>query len=123
MEARELRIGNVTEQGVIKSFYENGVHFGFGKCAIFSQLNPIPLTEEWLLRFGFEYDRDNLMILRKDVFEFYFDKVDKDGVNLYVKWEGIFLCGNIKYVHTLQNLYFALTGEELKLKDNGSKAD
>jgi hypothetical protein len=92
--------------------FEGTIHSGCRDLDI----DPITLTEEWLLRFGFEDDRDNLMVLRKDVFEFFFDKKDICGVNLYEKWDGNFLCGDIQYVHQLQNLYFALTGEELILK-------
>jgi hypothetical protein len=125
MKANELRIGNwvyipqtkTNEQiGVIE---ENGRFLTKGYKTSYSSIEcsrPIPLTEEWLLRFGFEDDRDNLMVLRKDVFEFFFDKKDICGVNLYEKWDGNFLCGDIQYVHQLQNLYFALTGEELILK-------
>jgi hypothetical protein len=126
MKANELRIGNwvyipqtkTNEQiGVIE---ENGRFLTKGYKTSYSSIEcsrPIPLTEEWLLRFGFEDDRDNLMVLRKDVFEFFFDKKDICGVNLYEKWDGNFLCGDIQYVHQLQNLYFALTGEELVVNE------
>jgi hypothetical protein len=125
MKATELRIGNLVEY---KNQYINVS--GIGPFGIQSEgkeyliiakfstpdIQPIPLTEKWLLKFGFEDDRDNLMILRKGVFEFYFDKVDKDGISLYEKWDGNFLC-NVEYVHEFQNLYFVLTGEELVVKE------
>lgn len=77
---------------------------------------PIPLTEEWLLRVGF--------VLGFDVFtEFYHNKKVKIYLNEFdgLTDKGTWLCllfgnnigVNIKYVHQLQNLYFALTGEEL----------
>ena len=68
---------------------------------------PIQLTEEWLLKFGFEvykFDhkenqyrfKDRLIVIRDNLFCDY-------GTGVI-----------IKHVHQLQNLYFALTGEELK---------
>ena len=33
------------------------------------------------------------------------------------KWNDFCLSTNIKYVHELQNLYFALTGERLTIKN------
>ena len=70
---------------------------------------PIPLTEEWLLKFGFKRFPWGLVagnLLFKD--------------NLKCT-ELTFEVGNgfrveIKYVHQLQNLYFCLCGKELTLK-------
>ena len=75
---------------------------------------PIPLTEEWLLRFGFQiyehdkdeyyiYDTDHLVSLYKGINGGYQRRINDydDGIEL-------------NHVHQLQNLYFALTGEELK---------
>lgn len=79
------------------------------------QFSPIPLTEEWLVRFGFEKrepddDYNYWGILNFTVL--YGRTMDRDF--------SFFLNGyhndcNIQYVHQLQNLYFALTGEELTL--------
>ena len=108
MKASELRIGNFYNQfgnitevdwSVLKDL----------KDAPIDQLwcKPIPLTEEWLLKFGF-------------------DKIDfqfiKNGIKLFpirdLYYRGNFpIKSDIKYVHQLQNLYFALTGEELTIKD------
>ena len=69
-------------------------------------LSPIELTEEWLIKFGFEkigknFEKDNILILWNIIDKCY-DFVHTD--------KGI----EIKYVHQLQNLYFSLTGQELK---------
>ena len=80
---------------------------------------PLPLTEEWLLKFGFEY-------LQVDYFS-HRNSFQLDSNLGFVIWgrieTGLFLYidGNeggevIKYVHQLQNLYFALTGKELPIK-------
>lgn len=74
--------------------------------------SPIPLTPEWLERFGFEnYDYGAWKLG-----EFLIDQ-SGGAYPLYIK--GQFdntLATTIVYVHQLQNLYFALTGEELETK-------
>ena len=78
-------------------------------------VEPIPLTEEWLLKLGFkktEWDNFNsyrLMIGNND----YTIVLYSDG-NCEV---GDIITCKIEYVHQLQNLYFALTGEELKQQE------
>jgi hypothetical protein len=73
---------------------------------------PIPLTEEWLLKFGFEKNKNNrFVLLTGDVDILFTEDLDGwvcDGINFSVN------C--LSYVHQLQNLYFALTGEELEMK-------
>lgn len=89
-------------------------------------LFPIPLTKEWLLKFGFEKSGYNYYFpmkineklekrfLRKETYDNRWSKNEK-GWLCIGSWEG-FNDIPIKYVHQLQNLYFALTGEELELK-------
>lgn len=74
---------------------------------------PITLTEEWLLKFGFEKDYDGCLtlLIGKSRFQW------SNGILLwqqtsYNDWSE-FPCG---HVHQLQNLYFALTGTELEIK-------
>ena len=77
---------------------------------------PIPLTEEWLERFGFSvrkslgfeaYDLD-------DTYTIYYNTTATPyGFELSF---GVDFEIEIKHVHQLQNLYFALTGEELTIK-------
>ena len=69
---------------------------------------PIPLTEEWLLKFGFvkkEIGYSKLTSM-EECFLISFGK--------HININGVKFNNEIKYVHQLQNLYFALTGEELK---------
>lgn len=83
---------------------------------------PIPLTEEWLLKFGFvkevEYKK-KINFSRFHLFQInasnsYNDNENEFKVNFYQSKQCVELC-RIKHVHQLQNLYFALTGEELTL--------
>ena len=75
-----------------------------------SKINPIPLTEEWLKKFGFTREEFRGNIGKYRVF--------KKGLFVYnsnSKWwyNDRQLPNHIKYIHQLQNLYFALTNEEL----------
>ena len=71
--------------------------------------SPIPLTEEWLVKFGFENidtnenGGDNYWYLSKGDF-----MLDRSFQSLQMN-TGF----DLEHVHQLQNLYFALTGEEL----------
>ena len=132
MKANELRIGNlltwedepnrlliVSEIG-FNNQKNRWVRFENGDGSIiedeFSQLIPISLTEEWLVKFGFEklwYD-DNGMKLpyyRLNQNDYLFD-LDYEFCATRDDAGYIYL----KSVHQLQNLYFALTGEELEIK-------
>jgi hypothetical protein len=80
---------------------------------------PIPLTEEWLVKFGFEdrietgvciaYHYGHNPITNDWMIELI--KIHEDSFYFYKN--GHF---KIVFVHQLQNLYFALTGEELIVK-------
>jgi hypothetical protein len=83
---------------------EIDIHNGLSQFNEF--INPISLTEEWLLKFGakkfdlgFNLDANN--------FRFSFNSILLCWIN-GIKTE-------VKYVHQLQNLYFALTAHELNV--------
>ena len=71
---------------------------------------PIPLTEEWLLKFGFD---SKTLIFRNGNFTMTWgnggDYIDFQTI------AGSYMI-HVAHVHQLQNLYFALTGEELEIK-------
>ena len=74
------------------------------------EIKTIPLTEELLLKFGFELfylDTPHQYGYQKNSMEVVCDK--SKGLNEI----SVIDSPHIKYVHQLQNLYFALTGEEL----------
>lgn len=116
MKSSELRIGNWVEK-----FTDLGDSLGYSSVlpkeflAIHTKperIKPIPLTEEILLKCGFENDVKNLYSLIKND-EFY--------IKYNVHNNGFYLCINGFYIirvnnlHQLQNLYFALTREELEI--------
>lgn len=164
MEPKDLRIGNL----IHLSKYIRGMKTPYGEFRVltlslfdfeclpvhvipaqaesfikeeYSQIEPIPLTEDWLLKFGFEkivnetYINGNQFTLqvtgeRKssgniDIDETWFDGIGdlswlKSGgvktVCVNVLCRGNYVCNAAKHVHQLQNLFFALTGEELEIK-------
>ena len=114
MTATELRIGNWVEEA-------HSGEFGQVDMVVLSIIErmsnhsyrPIPLTEEWLERFGFEKVADNCWLNNKTAF--YVDKREshiRKGFVYYLKEDSNDFIP-IDNLHQLQNLYFALTGEEL----------
>ena len=96
MDVQELRIGNL-----VRNKNNKVVKIGISSFRIHKDLKPIPLTEELLLKSGFKKignrygnGHKRKVILNK---QFYHS-----------------IAGYIKYVHQLQNLYFALTQTELE---------
>ena len=120
MEAKELRIDNyVYIKGIVDVITGIGDNdfcsekYGHGLDN--KQVEPIPLTEEWLLKFGFKItaedsdktlyrmDKKNFIIVSHEWgCDFHYGVSGNDWIKPY-------------FVHSLQNLYFALTGEELTL--------
>jgi hypothetical protein len=122
MEVNKLRIGNWIEIGiekgkVIEISQDNCLKININNKENISAPNerfdPIPLTKEWLEKFGFVMDTYCYFHL-DDIIGKFDILMDDD------KFFALKLC-KIKYVHQLQNLYFALTGEELKIQNQCKK--
>jgi len=128
MEARELRIGNLVKWhssiiGKIESISETSVIFSKWQYALsIKEFKPIPLTEEWLLRFGFE-KRQETKMANFITYGFRENPITKDWIILikHFKDENKFFYNNgfhvLKHVHQLQNLYYCLCGEELTTQE------
>jgi len=71
---------------------------------------PIQLTEEILLKCGFEKIRTDYFI---EGIRFYVSKPDNFDDFVLVDKDSVLTI--VKHLHQLQNLYFSLTGEELKV--------
>lgn len=134
MKANELRIGSLVSQngffGYVYSIesalprkeemlsdkdlvtlFDNGI-----TTVPIDEIKPIPLTKYWLKRLGFEegfHDTDMRIQVSIDcsMSIWICDKT----YNCLIGYDLIL---TIKYVHQLQNLYFALTGVELELSSN-----
>ena len=125
IDARELRIGNyvmwtgfendiikidsITEKGTWIST-ENGTH-----GVEWKDLQPIPLTEEILMKCGFEhnYKSDYTITLSHTTDDRFNFKIYKEG-GFSLWYLGVPIpVGNL---HQLQNLFYALSGEELEVQ-------
>lgn len=133
MKATDLRIGNIIEekdysdqwrQTTVYTLDEERVNMTYDAdgCREFVQTRPIPISEEWLLKFGFweKYKSScNRWYKRAQHLNAGCEIIDPEDEETE-KLTGKFYYNNsdgqidILYVHQLQNLYFALTGEELK---------
>lgn len=126
MQAKELRIGNwvnwveyfddtyIQITGMASGNFEDVYFTWEGETERDASITkgfikPIPLTEEILLKSGFTSGG-----IEEDVYklqDFYVD-LREESVLIGGEWIGL----EFKYVHTFQNLYFALTGEELNIE-------
>lgn len=134
IKAEDLRMGNsiVTIKDkvelnfygpwTVRGIHEGGITIVSGHFLAYSQIEGIPLTTEFLIKFGFDGEGDGTDLW---AYEFpipagwnrtpYSMSLNDDGEwDIYWSKEGPIT--EIKYVHQLQNLYFTLTGEELTLK-------
>jgi hypothetical protein len=128
MEAKNFRIGNLlTSKGwgnvgaiegieITQDGFElkvKGYVHPWEKDKYFD-LAPIELDEEWLTKFGFIEETPNEFILRKHpiIFNIHRNLVTGEFMSRMNPNYSIL----VKSVHQLQNLFFALTKDELELK-------
>lgn len=125
IKASELRVGNLVQidancQEVIEITGTTGTIRVAGMKNVktpYNQINGIPLTPEWLERFGFE-------VYGSEPYWKYADGINGMFKNNRFRLFTFQTHGDyvpVDYVHQLQNLYFALTGQELELKDIAQK--
>jgi hypothetical protein len=121
MKTNELRIDNYIKLNskVIKVTGVNLCQIDADELLDFTMedyFEPIPLTEAWLLKFGFgKSDEHELCHNTNESFYFFYDthlkrlEIDcgENGEIIELK--------HIDSVHHLQNLYYTLTGKELEL--------
>lgn len=136
MNKTEIRIGNIIKSNSItididnKSFTVTGITEGsvWGKYkylnmhdqedvnevpVYYKHLSGMPLTEEWLIKFGFEKIKERDGSYYNHSIDYHYNNGalsvgcdNENGYEIPIK---------IEYVHQLQNLFFALTGKELSI--------
>jgi len=117
MKNTYLRIGNYvyveSEKQVAKvqSILNDCIYTNWGTHSI-PFCEPIPLTEDWLLRFGWK--RYGIFTNQLYITNGIITLVSSKDFCIDMEIEGQLLpINHIKYIHQLQNLYYALTGAEL----------
>lgn len=113
MEAKELRIGNYVYEQSGKLVVNRDSIYKVENVNIQSahKYEPIPITEEWLLKFSAIVSDGRFgKFYTINFIEFH----TSESGEICFCWDGFMK--EIKNVHQLQNLYFALTNEELTVK-------
>jgi len=121
MKVNELRIGNFVQDVKYKKTKKIIMFLGLENLTLdvepflgyeedffdldIAKMQSIPLTEEWLLRLGYAKISNNSFIISEHAIWICNNSFmcDKNGIVL-------------RTVHQIQNLYFALTNEELIIK-------
>jgi hypothetical protein len=97
-----------------------------------NDISGIPITDEWLIMFGFEFDENKGFKYSDDDGEpqevedrpYWFVQYKSDDFTMRFIWYPDDRKANscpCNFVHQIQNAYFALTGEELLLKTEAPK--
>lgn len=137
MNRTELRIGNyISTIHANETYYAPIQKLDYQVCfygessqaylnAPYSELEPIPITEQWLIDLGFKkhnnrywdiYNEGTPMVLNIVASQLGYsatitdESIESDDKEMYLY--------EIKYIHQLQNLHFALFQNELILKDD-----
>jgi hypothetical protein len=131
MKITELRIGNWVEQTEHKESgmpFKKHIQFSesnwyrMGDCVEYEEdFEPITLTEEWLVKFGWVWNKETNS----------YEKYPNGDARMHLEYRPLngsykmfnyvlkaLICERIWYVHQLQNLFFALAGEELLITNN-----
>lgn len=110
-----MEVVEITDYGLLH--VRLGIHRLANPVHVKTDVSPIPLTPEWLERFGWVWNSETET----------FEKFPNGDARMHLKERtlggyGMFnyvlkatIVDSIHYVHQLQNLYFALTGQELVL--------
>ena len=128
MRKEELRIGNFVNTNDYINLEVLGIsstNVGLKlECTNFisvdyNELKPIPITVDWLLKLGFGYhafDKNYVITTQKD-WHNSIKEIDGDWCyNNDFSDAGCYFVRELKYVHQLQNLYYAINEEELTCK-------
>jgi hypothetical protein len=144
MEARELRIGNYliidgilvrvrsvysftngsfkNNEGTVEAYRYDSIFEPKKISAGINRFEPIPLTEEWLVKFGFIKGEDSYsfrgFFLENRNTDPFLPQLKREKLkDSFGVWRNNNFLTNIKHVHQLENLYFALTNQELTIKN------
>lgn len=100
-ESTKFRIRVRCEASDIAQIYYNADGTKVDEDHVATVFKPLPLTDKWLIKLGFKpFGKDWVL----------------NGIIIHTRKRGYVINKKvqiIKFVHQLQNIYFALTGEEL----------
>lgn len=129
MNQKDLRLSNLVKDHLGRTLQVTGLKDDNVYLALsngenirynIKTIQPISITEEWLLKFGFTYNGWDYDL---NGFTFHAQGKDDDGsfynTEFYILRKEIktLISFRVQYIHQLQNIYFALTERELTIKD------
>jgi hypothetical protein len=99
---KEITMSSVVVESIKENYSEPTIN----------SMNPIPLTEEWLLKMGGKKVNTLDWCIMFGGIEFYcrYNKF------WYCSIGSVYLSDRIQFVHQVQNLYFSITNQELTMK-------
>lgn len=125
IKPQELRLGNLVtdSRGKILNILEllesyarvYTIRKDWWSSTSYEEFEPIELTEDWLEKLGFEKTTPDGWLCLNICNDWTFLYWNKGLLELSVNRHSVVL-KNVMHVHQLQNLTFALTGEELTIK-------
>ena len=129
MRPEELRLGNYFKTNIVQQVDIEHLEFLLNPHTDHSAVQPIPLTSEWLERFGFALVKESpfeglkmkywvnnrvcLFFNESEPFNTYLLGFADQRFGKYSVVTGDW----IYHVHTLQNAFYAFTGTELTIKE------
>lgn len=143
IDVRELRIGNFFKISVCDNFRVDEIYkkedrfyyvknnIGYNESYLYGvveDLQPIPITEEMLLKCGFRLCiKEDLLYAFEPgifrIFDFYIRRIDNKFYLYHIGNDdysnGVIRDIPLLYLHQLQNIYYDFTGKELNIKWNG----
>jgi hypothetical protein len=143
VESGEIMVGNFFKHQAVWSWRQNEneyKEFDFqwteadwyqiGECCIsLENIDPIPLTEEWLLNFGCDKKNDRYLVFENnsEKSKWFIKRYKENKWSVYLFVTGhpdfqIHIIRFIEHVHQFQNIHLALTGEKLNLVKNNKKS-
>jgi hypothetical protein len=126
MKPEELRIGNWVkyrgEPVKVEQLRVNCLGIANSDVLVdYNEIEPIELTEEVLLKVGFEKDGNSYRLICDGIRIGYYTDKFKQVLDINVSREKKFYKNelrsyDVKYLHQLQNEYYLLTNKELKIE-------
>jgi hypothetical protein len=123
---RELRIGNLVcchgRTVIVDNIVNNGINYSYPDEEPeyqFDNIQPIPLTEEILIKAGFELSSH--FVWEHDKSGILFDQCepgyeDRYSIRITTAYPYSDIVIRSLYLHDLQNKFFAIRGKELEIK-------
>ena len=115
MTVEELRIGNLVDIGKEVNELELVDFVDMYENDTLKHFDPIPLNKDWLVKLGFK----QMYFLGAKINYYVKGNLIYSIIDRHVEYKNgsiNFIIRKCEHVHDLQNLYHAITGEELTLK-------